>query len=102
MQEMNQCLPQQSLPPGFEIAFTSDGQMYYVDHNTRTTHWTIPAHLMTNQYNIPNAVPRVIDPTKRKTKLCINFANGNCGWGDKCAFAHGEAELITGVATLPK
>lgn len=28
-----------------------------------------------------------------KTKLCENFSKGSCTFGDKCHFAHGEAEL---------
>ncbi|XP_067928192.1 membrane-associated guanylate kinase, WW and PDZ domain-containing protein 2-like isoform X2 [Watersipora subatra] len=30
------------LPPNWEMAFTPDGHMYYIDHNTETTHWTHP------------------------------------------------------------
>ncbi|CAA3015083.1 zinc finger CCCH domain-containing 14-like [Olea europaea subsp. europaea] len=28
-----------------------------------------------------------------KTKICENFSNGSCTFGDRCHFAHGEAEL---------
>merc|ERR1712217_343346 len=27
------------------------------------------------------------------TKLCLRWANGECRFGDKCNFAHGETEL---------
>ncbi|KAI7740790.1 hypothetical protein M8C21_030208 [Ambrosia artemisiifolia] len=30
---------------------------------------------------------------KIKTKMCENFAKGQCTFGDKCHFAHGESEL---------
>ncbi|KAL1196896.1 Zinc finger CCCH domain-containing protein 52 [Cardamine amara subsp. amara] len=34
-----------------------------------------------------------------KTKLCERFSKGNCSYGDRCHFAHGEAELRrSGVA----
>lgn len=35
-----------------------------------------------------------IDRSKRKTRMCSYWLqNGSCGWGDECAFAHGEGEL---------
>ncbi|XP_019057709.1 PREDICTED: zinc finger CCCH domain-containing protein 36-like isoform X2 [Tarenaya hassleriana] len=34
-----------------------------------------------------------------KTKICERFSKGNCTFGDRCHFAHGEAELRkSGVA----
>ena len=30
------------LPGGWDVAFTDDGQKYFVDHNTNTTHWNHP------------------------------------------------------------
>jgi hypothetical protein len=30
------------LPPGWEKKVTPDGQEYYVNHNTKTTHWDPP------------------------------------------------------------
>ncbi|KAL8828192.1 MAG: hypothetical protein Q9191_002731 [Dirinaria sp. TL-2023a] len=34
--------PENDLPAGFEMAETSDGKKYYVDHTTRTTSWVRP------------------------------------------------------------
>ena len=31
-----------SLPGGWEVAYTKDSKKYYVDHNTNTTHWFHP------------------------------------------------------------
>lgn len=31
-----------ALPRGWEVRTSPDGKTYYVDHNTRTTHWTPP------------------------------------------------------------
>ena len=31
------------LPPGWEEKFTPEGKPYYVDHNTKSTHWERPA-----------------------------------------------------------
>ena len=30
------------LPKGWNQCTTNDGQIYYVDHNTKQTHWSIP------------------------------------------------------------
>jgi hypothetical protein len=32
--------------------------------------------------------------TTYKTRLCENFSKGTCAYGDKCNFAHGDAELV--------
>eukprot|EP00758_Cryptobia_borreli_P013188 Tbor_TRINITY_DN5815_c0_g3::TRINITY_DN5815_c0_g3_i2::g.5866::m.5866 len=74
-----------TLPPGWEMAISGEGQPYYIDHNTRTTHWELP------QGYGPR---RGIDSAKRKTKMCVNFEMGQCRWGDKCAFAHTAEELV--------
>ena len=33
---------QPHLPQGWQLAFAPTGEPYYVDHNTRTTHWQLP------------------------------------------------------------
>jgi WW domain len=30
------------LPPGWSVDFTMRGRKYYIDHNTKTTHWSHP------------------------------------------------------------
>ena len=38
-------------------------------------------------------VQSAIDPTKFKTKMCRNWAQGSeCPYGDRCVFAHGEVD----------
>mmetsp|Transcript_19438 Transcript_19438/g.62380 ORF Transcript_19438/g.62380 Transcript_19438/m.62380 type:complete len:195 (-) Transcript_19438:1866-2450(-) len=32
------------LPPGWEEKLAPDGRKYYIDHNTKTTHWERPAY----------------------------------------------------------
>lgn len=103
---------QPNLPQGWQMAYTATGQVYYVDHNTQTTHWQPPAipQMMASggyaprggrgagapgpQGSFNNRGGRVgIDQTKRKTKMCMNWESGSCSWGDRCAFAHGATEL---------
>lgn len=109
------------LPNGWQVAWTASGEKYYVDHNTRTTHWQLPAEVLLMQQNAPQqqggggygayrggrgggggagmgggAAGRGIDVTKRKTKMCMNFQAGHCTWGDRCAFAHNAHELVSG------
>jgi hypothetical protein len=81
----------QLLPPGWEQAFTREGQPYFIDHNTQTTHWQLPPGLGMSMQQ-----PRrgQIDPTKMKTKMCMNISRGGCRFGDRCAFAHSPEELV--------
>lgn len=30
------------LPPGWSVDYTMRGRKYYIDHNTKTTHWSHP------------------------------------------------------------
>jgi hypothetical protein len=100
---------QPNLPPGWQMAYTSTGQVYYVDHNSQTTHWQPPQMQSQVPQHVGYGAPgprggrgggfsprggRVgIDQAKRKTKMCMNWESGSCSWGDRCAFAHGAVEL---------
>ncbi|ORC88303.1 zinc finger protein 2 [Trypanosoma theileri] len=90
------------LPIGWQAAYSPEGEVYYIDHNTRTTHWQIPPEVLQRTNQAPGyrvgRVRRGIDQTKLKTKMCMNIQNGGkCTWGDSCAFAHSSDEL----AVLP-
>lgn len=86
------------LPIGWQMAYSAEGDIYYIDHNTRTTHWHIPAEVLQSMnQNAGFRVGRVrrgIDRSKLKTKMCMNIQNGGqCTWGEHCAFAHSSEEL---------
>jgi hypothetical protein len=90
------------LPPGWQVAYASNGEPYYVDHNTKTTHWQPPAYIALPGYAGRGGGGRGrgrvgIDQAKRKTKMCMNYDSGNCAWGEKCAFAHGAHELMAPI-----
>lgn len=104
--------PAEVLPPGWQIAWSANGEKYYVDHITQTTHWTVPPHAQAQppsyeslpaqqnvyqqQYgNAAQQQHRGIDSAKRKTKLCVHNHQGQCPWGDRCAFAHTVDELVS-------
>jgi hypothetical protein len=102
--------PAEVLPPGWQVAWSATGEKYYVDHTTQTTHWTIPPHIQAqppSYESLHGAQPnsqatmqqqqqhRGIDSAKRKTKLCVHNHQGQCPWGDRCAFAHSVDELIS-------
>jgi hypothetical protein len=96
---------QLQLPPGWQLAYAPTGEPYYVDHNTKTTHWSPPASafVATPAYGGRGGGGRGgrgrvgIDQMKRKTKMCMNFESGSCAWGEKCAFAHGAHELTAPI-----
>ena len=47
-----------NIPKGWEERFTPTGQRYYVDHNTRTTHWSNPQSLKL----LPNVLESAAEP----------------------------------------
>lgn len=61
---------QASLPPGWELKYAPDGRAYYVDHATKTTHWTLPEHISAQmKARVPlqqslQPVPRMMAPTR--------------------------------------
>lgn len=89
--------PQPVLPPGWQMALTTDGMTYYIDHNTKTTHWKCPTesdHSVDRGRGVFRNNRSGIDRAKVKTKMCIYWEkNGSCAWGDRCAFAHGPQDF---------
>ncbi|BFU25608.1 hypothetical protein EHI8A_037660 [Entamoeba histolytica HM-1:IMSS-B] len=39
------------LPPGWRIAYTTDGKVYYLDDKNKTTHWHLPQNVYQQQIN---------------------------------------------------
>ena len=37
--------PPQLLPPGWEKVRTDDGEVYYINHNDKTSHWELPKYI---------------------------------------------------------
>ena len=46
------------LPPGWSVDYTRDGRHYYIDHNTKTTHWSHPLE----KEGLPTGWQRVDSP----------------------------------------
>ena len=36
------------LPQGWSVNYTGEGRAFYIDHNTRTTHWSMPTAVGSN------------------------------------------------------
>ena len=70
------------LPPGWGTRVTEDGRKYYVDHNTKSTHWELPKPLVKN---LGDAV-FFADPTPvfykmlRHQRVLLNEQHGKQLW----------------------
>jgi hypothetical protein len=92
-----------TLPSGWQVAWTAAGEQYYVDHNLRQTHWTLPYHVMLSMYapingrvsSVPAHLRRPIHDERRGTKACLHFAKGSCPFGARCAFRHEGQQQAT-------
>ena len=40
------------LPPGWSVGWTQRGRKYYIDHNTKTTHWSHPLETEVGRTNL--------------------------------------------------
>jgi hypothetical protein len=52
-----------SLPPGWERKFTPTGREYFVDHNTKTTKWTLPENVV--------SASNIAESQKVLSQICI-------------------------------
>ena len=51
------------MPSGWEAVVSPEGKTYYIDHNTRSTHWSPPAAATTAR--------AVVVPAPARTRTCI-------------------------------
>ncbi|GAU97450.1 hypothetical protein RvY_08739 [Ramazzottius varieornatus] len=47
-------LSNEPLPPGWMVDYTPGGRRYYIDHNTKTTHWMLPAPSYADRFKEPS------------------------------------------------
>ena len=45
------------LPPGWSVGWTQRGRKYYIDHNTKTTHWSHPLETEVSLLSVPGNIP---------------------------------------------
>ncbi|KAF7219042.1 mRNA decay activator protein ZFP36 [Nothobranchius furzeri] len=93
---MSMTEPSSSLLPPF-------GQLKSLDPFTQSPASTVaPPPGFPPSSNLPAQVPPMLSSNRYKTELCRGFQEtGNCKYGNKCQFAHGEAEL-RGLYRHPK
>jgi hypothetical protein len=82
-------LPLPELPKGWEQQKTIDGEVYYTNHNDKTTHWVLPSEggairKSTDKKSIRNKCPKgkVLNP---KTGRYINKKPYKKGGGNTCS-----------------
>lgn len=67
------------LPSGWEMRLTSNGRVYFVDHNTRTTTWDdprLPGHVDDNAPQYKRDYRRKVIYFRSQPKMCVE--NGKC------------------------
>ena len=48
------------LPPGWSVGWTQRGRKYYIDHNTKTTHWSHPLETEVSQTSLVKAYNGIV------------------------------------------
>ncbi|XP_041347543.1 membrane-associated guanylate kinase, WW and PDZ domain-containing protein 1-like isoform X3 [Gigantopelta aegis] len=94
------------LPSNWEMAFTDDGQPYFIDHNNETTHWLDPrlAHLRKQtpadcqDNELPFGWEKVEDP--HYGTYYIDHVNRRTQYENPVALA--KKEDTNGTSTLPR
>ena len=70
--------------------------IHYLDKDTRITKIleVAPAQQITKQWNVD--ILNKVSKWSKFVKYSNNFIGGSCKYGDKCSYAHGDADLRTG------
>lgn len=70
------------IPEGWQVKFTPQGKLYYVDHNTKTTHWTLPSADGPAITGTKDASPLAVAPSKRQVSSSSDYS-ASAGGSDK-------------------
>lgn len=76
------------LPPGWSVDFTMRGRKYYVDHNTKTTHWSHPLE----KEGLPTGWERIESPDHGI--YYVNHITRQAQYEHPCAPQYGQASGI--------
>ncbi|XP_054720438.1 scaffold protein salvador-like isoform X2 [Uloborus diversus] len=82
------------LPPGWSVDFTMRGRKYYVDHNTKTTHWSHPLE----KEGLPTGWERIESPDTGI--YYVNHITKFAQYEHPCAPQYGQTSAIMYQASL--
>ena len=76
-----------ALPPGWEARKTAKGRVFYLDHNTRTTHWKLPAasDALAAATAAPVATPTPPSSQPMENGTAAQARNSTQGFGVTCS-----------------
>lgn len=76
------------LPPGWSVDFTMRGRKYYVDHNTKTTHWSHPLE----KEGLPTGWERIESPDNGI--YYVNHITKLAQYEHPCAPQYGQTNAV--------
>ncbi|CAL1277044.1 unnamed protein product [Larinioides sclopetarius] len=82
------------LPPGWSVDFTMRGRKYYVDHNTKTTHWSHPLE----KEGLPTGWERIESPDNGV--YYVNHITKLAQYEHPCAPQYGQSSAVMYQASL--
>lgn len=82
------------LPPGWSVDFTMRGRKYYVDHNTKTTHWSHPLE----KEGLPTGWERIESPDNGV--YYVNHITKLAQYEHPCAPQYGQTSAVMYQASL--
>eukprot|EP01120_Amphizonella_sp_Union-15-10_P001006 TRINITY_DN1106_c0_g2_i2.p1 TRINITY_DN1106_c0_g2~~TRINITY_DN1106_c0_g2_i2.p1 ORF type:complete len:185 (+),score=19.47 TRINITY_DN1106_c0_g2_i2:222-776(+) len=62
-----------SLPPGWEVRRNEKGQVYFLDHNTRSTHWSLPSNEASKENDSMTVRHKSLNPFELIRNGDVNF-----------------------------
>ena len=68
---------QLTLPPNWEVKLNPEGKPYYVDHNTRTTHWAPPEAAAPPPF-APSMSPEFVSAAIEGTDMAAAIEHAEC------------------------
>ncbi|RWS23578.1 protein salvador 1-like protein [Leptotrombidium deliense] len=90
----NQSSEELPLPPGWSIDYTMRGKKYFIDHNTKTTHWSHPLE----KEGLPTGWERVESPVHGV--YYVNHITRQAQYEHPCATQYGQLASNSSAAAM--